>query len=261
MKDIWLHLIPRIENLVTIRRLSETCRYFKELVHILHSVRYENALRLRKEGLNMGEAPRLLLEAAQCGNTHAMFHIGYSHFYEGGWGLNTERVLAEDWFRKAAHGGNSHAMSFYALCIRKSNATVEQCQRAVLWVKKAQRTPGSDFAVAFAHYHDFYSPGLRPIALSLFLRAAEQQNDEFAQFYAAFCFNIGIGTEVSYDKAIQWYSKAAESGLANAQYYLARLYRNSRHSENFVYWCTKAAAQGSKDAKSALSAAVAKKSN
>lgn len=260
MKDIWLYLIPRIENLVTIRRLSETCRYFKELVHILHSVRFENALRLRREGLNMNEAQRLLLGAAWCGNAHAMFHVGYSHFYEGGWGFDTERNLAEDWFRKAAHGKNTHAMTFYALCIRKSNATVEQCQRANSWIKKAHGAPDADFAIAFAHYHDFYSPGLRPLALSLFLRAAEAQNDEFAQFYAAFCFHIGIGTDASYDKAVYWYSKAAESGLANAQYHLARLYR-PRHPEKFIYWCTKAAAQGSKDAKSALSAAVAKKSN
>ena len=75
---------------------------------------------------------------------------------------------------------------------------------------------------------------------------------------------FGRGGDIDYDKAVYWYTKAAERGYAEAQFRLGQLYNldswryrsyNSKVEKDIKkaeYWFTKAADQGFVDAYSAL---------
>ena len=62
----------------------------------------------------------------------------------------------------------------------------------------------------------------------------------------------GTGVAQSYEKAVEWYRKAAEQGLARAQYNLGCMYENgtgvAQSYEKAVEWYQKAADQGFEDA-------------
>jgi len=69
--------------------------------------------------------------------------------------------------------------------------------------------------------------------------------DAKAQFNLGFMYDDGIGVSASYKEAIKWYTKAAEQGNAEAQYYLALHCENLRcEGYQAAMWLTKAAEQG-----------------
>ena len=60
-------------------------------------------------------------------------------------------------------------------------------------------------------------------------------------------YRDGRGVELSYEKAAEWYLKAAKQGLAGAQYNLVRMYKNGlgveQSAEKALEWLQKAANQ------------------
>ena len=66
------------------------------------------------------------------------------------------------------------------------------------------------------------------------------------------CYYYGNGVEVDYEKAAEWFTKAAEQGHAEAQYNLGFCYENGKgvpqDNEKAVEWYEKAAEQGYDDA-------------
>ncbi len=66
----------------------------------------------------------------------------------------------------------------------------------------------------------------------------------------------GLGVERDYEKAIEWYSKAAEQGYSTAQNNLGNMYYNGlgveRDYEKAIEWYSKAAEQGNKRALNSL---------
>ncbi|MGB5883761.1 MAG: transglycosylase SLT domain-containing protein [Desulfobulbales bacterium] len=76
------------------------------------------------------------------------------------------------------------------------------------------------------------------------------QGDADAQFNLALLYYTGLGIPQDRRYAIYWYTKAAEQGHVQAQYYLGKLY-NFGYGEEVrqdfklaVYWLTKASEQG-----------------
>ena len=65
-------------------------------------------------------------------------------------------------------------------------------------------------------------------------------------------YEKGDGVEESYEKAVEWYLKAAEQGLADARNVLGLMYKNGlgveQSYEKAVEWYLKAAEQGNADA-------------
>ena len=65
-------------------------------------------------------------------------------------------------------------------------------------------------------------------------------------------YDIGIGVEKSYEKAAEWFLKAAEQGFARAQCKLGLMYENGtgveRSYKKAREWYLKAAEQGFADA-------------
>ena len=65
------------------------------------------------------------------------------------------------------------------------------------------------------------------------------------------CFEFGKGTTQNYEKAFEWYLKAAEQGHAKAQYMLGCCYFMLDYTQA-VHWWRKAAEQGLAEAQEAL---------
>ena len=70
------------------------------------------------------------------------------------------------------------------------------------------------------------------------------------------CYNYGFGVTQDMQKAVEWYTKAAEQGLAAAQYNLGVFYEKGycveKDLQKAIEWYTKAAEQGDEDAQEAL---------
>lgn len=81
------------------------------------------------------------------------------------------------------------------------------------------------------------------------LRAKAEQGDAWAQLNLGAAYDNAIGTKRDVDKAIHWYQKAAEQGLAEAQFNLAHILVDEDISATAAAeWMAKAAAQGMPDA-------------
>ena len=94
---------------------------------------------------------------------------------------------------------------------------------------------------------EFYDQGKYDDAYSWLLKAAEQ-GVAGAQFNLGVCYANGQGVEQNYTEAVKWYRKAAEQGVAGTQFNLGVCYANGQGVEQSyseaVKWYRKAANQG-----------------
>ena len=80
-------------------------------------------------------------------------------------------------------------------------------------------------------------------AVYWFTKAAEQGND-IAQLGLGECYREGTGVEQSYSRSAYWYKKAAQQGNSSAQFNIGLYYHNGQGVEQSnskaVYWLRKA---------------------
>ncbi|MCW8958260.1 MAG: sel1 repeat family protein [Gammaproteobacteria bacterium] len=81
------------------------------------------------------------------------------------------------------------------------------------------------------------------------LREQAEQGDAWAQLNLGAAYDNGMGVERDIEQALHWYQKAAEQGVAKAQFNLAHLLVSEElSSETAAGWMLKAANQGMLDA-------------
>lgn len=89
------------------------------------------------------------------------------------------------------------------------------------------------------------------------IKQAEQGNTE-AQFHLGLAYYNGDGIEESYEKAFEWWTKAAEEEVPGAMYNLGIMYRDGDGVEqdlfNAMYWFGKASRYGMEEAKNEMNA-------
>ena len=84
------------------------------------------------------------------------------------------------------------------------------------------------------------------------MRFAEEGDVNFC-FRAGYCYSNGKGVAKDLDKAIYWYTKAAEKRDKYAQHVLGEIYFHEKKDYSKAkYWWEKSAAQGHSIAKSDL---------
>ena len=101
----------------------------------------------------------------------------------------------------------------------------------------------------------FYIPVACSATMESDLLAKATQGDAKAQNDLGVCYYNGDGVEQDYEKAVYWFTKAAEEGLVEAQNNLGLLYYGEggwQDYEKAVYWLTKAAEQGHASAQNNL---------
>ena len=92
--------------------------------------------------------------------------------------------------------------------------------------------------------------GLAPLALAdtaTTVRTQAEKGDAKAQFALGIMYRDGRGVAQDYDKALQWWRKAAELGLIDAQYALGNMYAGGsgveRNNVQAYMWYSIAASQ------------------
>lgn len=92
-------------------------------------------------------------------------------------------------------------------------------------------------------------------AVALFTKAAEAGNAD-GQFYTGYCCYMGIGVSKNYQAAVEWIKKAAEQDQPEAQYFLGFFYENEigglHQKELAEGWYMSAADKGESKAEFAL---------
>lgn len=92
-------------------------------------------------------------------------------------------------------------------------------------------------------------------AFELFLKAADSGLAE-AQYYVGIMYDEGVGVKQNSKKAFEWIEKSAEQGDVDAQFYLGLLYMDSeaieQDYEKAIEWLNEAAEQGNPMAQNQL---------
>ena len=171
---------------------------------------------------NDRQAIKWYFEAAKQGNTEAWYRIGVC--YAEGRGVERDWEAAARWFQKAADRGHADAMYKLGQGYRFARGINKDDKKADEYYQKAAE---------------------------VWLVAAEQGDAE-AQFMLATCYSNGNGVNKSKTEALKWYQKAAEQGIADAQYQMGLhclgLDANNNSSTKAAEWFQKAAEQGHSEA-------------
>ena len=109
------------------------------------------------------------------------------------------------------------------------------------------------FAV-FSYGHYIFQKQLDVTKMNLVMEFSQTQNEDAKEIYTEAQYNLGLayengyGVEQDYQKAIEWYQKAAQQGLAKAQSNLGGMYANGhgvkQDYQKAIEWYQKAAQQG-----------------
>lgn len=150
----------------------------------------------------------------------------------------------------AAKKNDLKAAAQLGLMYMQGNGVSQDVKEAVKWLKIGAKSDArAQLALGFA-YALGEGASTKPDprqAFEWFKKAADQGVVE-AQFKVAFCYDKGLGTKKDEALAASWYEKAAEQGLAEAQEVLGAMYYQGRGvGQDYAMatkWYGKAAEQG-----------------
>ncbi|MDR1828983.1 MAG: sel1 repeat family protein [Methylobacteriaceae bacterium] len=163
------------------------------------------------------------LKSAEAGNAKAQYELGM--MYYNGTGVPKYKAEAARWFRKAAERGETDAQYRLALMYYDWDGIPGDVAEALRW-----------FNIFAKHKHN------RTVDIIL----AAERGDAKAQYDLGRMYFRGDQISRNPDEAVNWYRKAAEQGLADAQYTLGLSYLTGVHRDatEAVKWLTAASEQG-----------------
>ena len=205
---------------------------------------------------NPEKAFSIIREYADKGNGMALYLMGA--YYENGYNaVDCRREKAIEYYRKALQAG--YAPAAIECCAYESD---EQRKNDLLnqWAEKnsALAQEGDCLAEEDLGYMYKYGRGVEQSyekAVEWYRKAADQ-GLAAAQYDLGYMYYSGHGVEQSNETAVEWYRKAADQGLAAAQNNLGYMYYSGhgveQSYEKAVEWYRKAADQGNADAQNRL---------
>ena len=192
---------------------------------------------------------------------------------------------AVEWYTKAAEQGHARAQNNLGDCYEKGTGVFQSDLWAIYWYNKAAEQNEDEQAQEYAkkrlkekypHQGDYIGyaeegsavgqfklglcyytsgggvPQSYEKAAEWFAKAAEQDCYE-AQYYICFCHEMGRGVPQSYEKAAEWYMKSVTRKYCASEYRLGLCYYYGRgvaqSYEKAFEWFTKAEANGLDEAK------------
>lgn len=173
---------------------------------------------------NVGEAVRLMKQAAEMGYDEAQFQLGL-FYYDDEYDIEDEGKAIE-WWLKAADKG--HINSMKALGAHYKDEDEDE-----LAVKYFMPAAEKGDAVAQWIIGDYYEDGdgglpeSEKIAAEWYRKSAEQ-NNATGQLYLGYCYLYGDGVEEDAKIGIEYVTKAAEQGDVEALESLAGYYNEGR---------------------------------
>lgn len=165
------------------------------------------------------EAAKWFLESAEQGIANAQYNLGI--MYQDGLGVQKDSTEAVKWFNKAAKQGHTDAQAKLD-AMRK--ALQDEQREAARAVKESPRILPSNAADASSIPDEFpdekkealSQDHAKQILVSQYLKAAEQGLAD-AQYHLGVIYEEGSGVPRDNEKAIKWHRAAAEQGHPEAQ--------------------------------------------
>lgn len=181
---------------------------------------------------NYKKAADLWKRAANQGLAESQYGLG--RLYETGKGVIQNDDEALKWYYKAAEQGHEKAQKrFNELFQELRYKTIPQetensSQRAFHEAKKeVKHSPEKLFALGENYYYGNGVVQSYEKAIEWYEKAANQGFEE-AQCTLGYMYSNGKGVKQNYYKAVEWYRKAANKGYAKGQYNLGTMYFNGR---------------------------------
>ena len=256
MEDIYVKFIKKYR-----RNCMSLVRSIKRLFNSNNSAKtlYESGYKYYEEK-KFEEAADLWIKAANKGFAEAQYALGL--LYEEGDGVGKSVDEALKWYNKAAEQGHEEAQkNFNNLFHRQrfkitTTGTSSSSRRPYNETeKKVIYSPDKQFALGEKCYYGRGVEKSYEKAIEWYEKAANQGHAE-AQCSLGYMFSKGIGVKQNYIKAAEWYEKAANQGHAKGLFNLGTIYYNGRgvpkNLEKAIMLFTSAAKKGDMDAKTIL---------
>ena len=180
----------------------------------------------------------------------------YGRALSNGWGVEKDQNESIKWLKMSADAGNLIGITSLSQSLRFGYGIEKDIPKAneLLALAATRGFPRAQFLVGVFLRSGGGENNERE-AVEWYTKAAEQGYAD-AQFNLALCYDDGEGVEKDPAKAVEWYTKAAEQGYAQAQCNLGVCYANGsgvkKDPAKAVEWFTKAAEQGHANAKKEL---------
>jgi TPR repeat protein len=205
-----------------------------------------------------------LERAAEKGSLEAQMFLGMSYF--SGVKLSKDPQLASKYLLQAAQqehvestlqSSQALAQYFIAQMYEQGRGLEKSHDKAIQFLQMAANngSPPAQFDLA-ALYNDG-SGGMttdKVRACQLFEKAADQGHLR-AMHNAGYCYQVGIGGKKDENKAIDYYTKAAEAGSTRSQRNLGLLFGQLGQAEKAYFWLRVAESSGDTEKKSLIDAA------
>lgn len=203
---------------------------------------------------------------AESGDKESQYRLG--RCYEIGENIVKNYEEAFKWYKKAADNGHVLAQERVGHFIENGIAVSKDINIALQWYQLAanqgyivaanrlkllnQSSDINNFSnnnatILYESAQNYYKKGEFPKAVEYYRKAAEIGLPE-AQNSLGVCYQLGIGVTENYREAISWYKKSAEQGFVKGQFNLAQCYDYgwgiNKNLSEALKWYKKAAEQG-----------------
>ncbi|HTO79220.1 MAG TPA: toll/interleukin-1 receptor domain-containing protein [Methylocystis sp.] len=158
---------------------------------------------------------------------------------------------AMEWYRKSADRGLADAQYNIGELYEDGRGVAKDIDEARVWYQKSADQGYGPAKTALARLQAQPNPSPPPAPAPQEQSLTPAQENDMGNRYL-----YGSGLDQDYAKAMEWYRKAADHGLGDAQYNVGMMYENGRgvakDIEQAKAWYRKAADQGSAFGKAAL---------
>ena len=144
---------------------------------------------------------------AELGFATAHYNLATMYFF--GRGVAEDRSQAIQWVTKAAERGHELAQLGLARWYASGEYVEQDHDRAVYWFSRAAKQGNEDAKDCLKFFR---------------LISDAEDGGAYAQYKLGKMYRDGKGTPEDDAKAVEWFTRAAKQGLADAQYSLGRLY-------------------------------------
>ncbi len=167
-------------------------------------------------------------------------------FYQHGWGIEINEVIACQWHEKAAKGSIPAANHFYAQCLQEGILQPADLQAAIDWYQKAADL---GHIISLCAIADLYIQGhgieKNPQKALAYCQPAAIAGSMPAQLKMGEYYLNGDETIKDPQQAAVWFGYAAEKNSLEAYYHLGIINLNEfKDQAKALYWFEKAASQG-----------------
>ena len=193
-----------------------------------------------------GQAAKCYHQAAEAGDTDAQYNLG--KMYAEGKGVRKNQARAAKWIRKAAEVGDAEAENDLGLMYAKGIGVTQDYEEAVEWFQRAWESGllVAQYNLGFMHQNGCGIFQSYKEAMECYRYAARVDDDEsyyaeeevdeariaFARNKLGEMYYQGNGVPRNYEKAFEWFEKAAESEKnALAEYNLGGMYAEGKGVE------------------------------